>query len=182
MPEPKASATTATTIGIGGGLLGGQSCRRAMGDDHIDVETNQVRKERRKPIIVAIRPAVLDDKIPSLLIAEITQAGAKDLGTFGQTVSSGRSQEPDPKDLRRWLLRARGQRPCAAAPPISVMNSRRCIAPGRTTPFAMLNYYADQGQCPLWVKSGHLQCKTSCPLYPRKRTCAVQLGMFALCQ
>src|SRR5262249_55293109 len=24
-------------------------------------------------------------------------------------------------------------------------------------------------QCPLWVKSGHLQCKTSCPLYPRKR-------------
>ena len=36
--------------------------------------------------------------------------------------------------------------------------------------------------CPLWVISGHLQCKTTCPLYSRKRTCAVQLGMSALCQ
>src|SRR6516162_1896986 len=25
-------------------------------------------------------------------------------------------------------------------------------------------------QCPLWVKSRHLQCKTSCPLYLQKRT------------
>ena len=37
-------------------------------------------------------------------------------------------------------------------------------------------------QCPLWVKSRHLQCKPGCPLYPQKRTCAVQLGMSALCQ
>ena len=33
--------------------------------------------------------------------------------------------------------------------------------------------------CPLWVIR---QCKKSCLLYPRKRTCAVQLGMSALCQ
>ena len=26
------------------------------------------------------------------------------------------------------------------------------------------------GRCPLWVKSGHMQCKSTCPLYPRKRT------------
>ena len=26
------------------------------------------------------------------------------------------------------------------------------------------------------------QCTNACPLYPRKRTCAVQLGMSALCQ
>jgi len=25
-------------------------------------------------------------------------------------------------------------------------------------------------QCPLWVKSGHLQCKGAYPLYPRKQT------------
>ena len=37
-------------------------------------------------------------------------------------------------------------------------------------------------QCPLWVKSRHLQRKKTCPLCPRKRTCAVQLGMSALCQ
>src|SRR5262249_36825353 len=27
------------------------------------------------------------------------------------------------------------------------------------------------------VKSRHLQCKTACPFYPRKATCAVQTGM-----
>src|SRR5262249_25275857 len=34
--------------------------------------------------------------------------------------------------------------------------------------------------CPLWVKSRHVRCKESCPLYPQKRTCALQLGMSAL--
>jgi hypothetical protein len=37
-------------------------------------------------------------------------------------------------------------------------------------------------QCPLWVKSGHVQCKRSCPLHIRKRTCAAQLAMSALGQ
>ena len=36
--------------------------------------------------------------------------------------------------------------------------------------------------CPLWVISGHSDTSKACPLYPRKRTCAVQLGMSALCQ
>src|SRR5262245_28560428 len=31
-------------------------------------------------------------------------------------------------------------------------------------------------------RSIHSHCKTSCPLYPRKRTCALQLGMSALGQ
>jgi len=35
-------------------------------------------------------------------------------------------------------------------------------------------------RCPLWVNSRHLQCINPCPLYPRKQTCAVQLGMSAL--
>src|SRR5215831_17745231 len=34
-------------------------------------------------------------------------------------------------------------------------------------------------ECPLWVKSRHLHCTSLCPRYPRKRTCAVQLGMSA---
>jgi len=29
--------------------------------------------------------------------------------------------------------------------------------------------------CPLWVKSGLMQCNKACPLRTRKRTCAVQL-------
>src|SRR6516164_2569610 len=32
------------------------------------------------------------------------------------------------------------------------------------------------------IKSRHLHCNRPCPLYPRKRTCAVQLGMSALGQ
>src|SRR5262249_55122372 len=36
--------------------------------------------------------------------------------------------------------------------------------------------------CPLWVISGHMRRKKACPLYPRKRTCALQLGMSALGQ
>src|SRR5262245_60807057 len=28
--------------------------------------------------------------------------------------------------------------------------------------------------CPLWVKSRHVHCDRPCPLYPQKRTCAVQ--------
>jgi enoyl-CoA hydratase/carnithine racemase len=39
--------------------------------------------------------------------------------------------------------------------------------------------YSFEELCPLWVKSRHLRRKKSCPLYPRKRTCAVQLGMSA---
>ena len=39
-----------------------------------------------------------------------------------------------------------------------------------------------RSRCPHWVRSRHVQRKKSCPLYPRKRTCAVQLGMSALCQ
>ena len=37
-------------------------------------------------------------------------------------------------------------------------------------------------QCLLWVKIAHVRRKKACPLYTRKRTCAVQTGMSALCQ
>src|SRR5262249_5887358 len=32
----------------------------------------------------------------------------------------------------------------------------------------------DVGKCPLGSISGHLHCTSACPLYPQKRTCAVQ--------
>ena len=154
--------------------FGGQSCRRSMGDDHIDLETSQVRKERRKPIIPAIRPPVLDDKIPSLLIAEIAQTRAKGLGAFGQTVSSGRSQEPDPKDLRRWLLRARCERPSGGSPPRSVMNSRRLIvAPSLWTGHRIgLTQGTGKGSLP--------SDRPAMSALGQKQTCAVQKVMSAL--
>jgi hypothetical protein len=36
-------------------------------------------------------------------------------------------------------------------------------------------------RCPLWVRSGHSQCKRACPLYPRKRTSGDTSSMSALC-
>ena len=39
-----------------------------------------------------------------------------------------------------------------------------------------------QTECPLWVNSGHVQRKTSCPLYPRKRTYAAHKPMSTKCQ
>jgi hypothetical protein len=72
-----------------------------MGDDHIDVEIDQLRKQRRQPVIMAVSPAVFDPNIPSLLITEIAQARAKRLGAFGQTVGGGQTQKSDAKDLGR---------------------------------------------------------------------------------
>src|SRR5262245_33675007 len=56
----------------------------------------------------------------------------------------------------------------AAAPPRSVMNSRRLIAPPRSldiTSFQLLHILR-KGRCPLWVKSRHVRRKKRCPLYP----------------
>ena len=64
------------------------------------------------------------------------------------------------------------------------MNSRRLIASTEAQDKASyrLKITLGMGPCPLWVISGHMQCKMACPLCPRKRTCAVQLSMSAKCQ
>jgi hypothetical protein len=66
------------------------------------------------------------------------------------------SQRPQSSSASRFTAGKRGWSPIA---------DLRCLLPFR---------------CPLWVRSGHMQCTNS--LYPRKRTCAVQLGMSALGQ
>src|SRR5215475_13851832 len=59
----------------------------------------------------------------------------------------------------------------------NVMNPRRLIAAPRGYDRASYQFAIE-----LWKgfgfgsKSRHVQCKTACPLYPRKQTCAVQLG------
>src|SRR5262249_54869228 len=64
----------------------------------------------------------------------------------------------------------------AAAPPTSVMNSRRRIAPPRlgiASHRAKLGDWKWSGwavECPLWVKSRHRSASASCPLYPQKQT------------
>ena len=70
----------------------------------------------------------------------------------------------------------------AAALPISVMNSRRCMCPLRTRlvqvkPSTLsrgargeMAHNRLQAQCPLWVKSRHHGSHKLCPLYPQKQT------------
>ena len=60
--------------------------------------------------------------------------------------------------------------------------ARLTISIGKTCVRAKWVDVVDACTCPLWVKSRHLRCNNSCPLYPRKQTCAAQLGMSALCQ
>jgi len=67
-----------------------------------------------------------------------------------------------------------------------------CGEPSRASgegcrPRKLLRCQADKSSwtmvpCPLWVISRHSRRKKSCPLCPRKRTCAVQLGMSAMGQ
>jgi len=50
------------------------------------------------------------------------------------------------------------------------MNSRRLILPpgGQDRPsYRLKPTYWKGAQCPLWVKSRHVQCKRACPLYPQ---------------
>jgi hypothetical protein len=110
----------------GCGLLGGKSPRRTMRDNHINLAGNQLREKRGQPLIVSVRPAVLDDDIPSFLITEIAQAGAECFSAFGQTVRSCKPRNPTRKTLVPCCARASSGH-AIVAPPRSVMNSRRLI-------------------------------------------------------
>src|SRR5262249_17052436 len=75
-----------------------------------------------------------------------------------------------------------------AGRPRSVMNSRRLITAPKHSGHGIVSAQTSTlegrdvraSQCPLWVKSRHVQRAKACPLYPRKRTCAVQEPMSAL--
>ena len=73
---------------------------------------------------------------------------------------------------RASLMRARPRSRHSTAQPMARYAYARSLA----TLFVAGFMSGGATQCPLWVISGHLQCKKACPLYPQKRTCAVQLG------
>src|SRR5262249_9429479 len=54
------------------------------------------------------------------------------------------------------------------------MNSRRLILAPHTSGHRSGStlHWESPCRCPLWVKSGHMQCNTACPLCPLKRTFA----------
>ena len=64
--------------------------------------------------------------------------------------------------------RAKSGQVAAAEPAMTLMKSRRLIAPprfGRGMLTACAHAVKARPRCPLWVISGHLQCKQACPLY-----------------
>jgi hypothetical protein len=126
--------------------------------------------------------------------ARTSQAG-NDAGLYGVGRDGSRNNcqncsEPGDPTTRTPMVGTFGCCACAAsghaaALPRSVMNSRRLIGAPRLKrePSYRQTLVRWKGRtCPLWVKSRHLQRKRSCPLYPRKRTCAVQGPMSALGQ
>src|SRR5262249_8963092 len=50
------------------------------------------------------------------------------------------------------------------------------IPPNRV---GLVHHSKSEVQCPLWVKSRHVQCTSPCPLYPRKRHQMRQMGVSA---
>ena len=63
---------------------------------------------------MAVRPAGLDNNIPSFLMAEYTQPVAESLRAFPQTVCANRTEKSDPKELAA-VLRACSEWPGSSA-------------------------------------------------------------------
>ena len=90
--------------------------------DYGDLAANQFGRQRRQPIVLIFGPAIFDRHVFSLDIAGLPQTLPERRATFREPQAIERG-EPDHRHRR--LLRARRERPHAAAPPSSVMNSRR---------------------------------------------------------
>ena len=73
-PVSTGSPMIAMTIGNRRGrALGGQRARRAVRDDDVDLEPNQLGCQAGQPLVSALRPPVLDDDVPALDVAEIAK-------------------------------------------------------------------------------------------------------------
>ena len=82
-------------------------------------------RQRRQSIHLIFGPAVFDRDVLALDMAGFFEALAKCAQAVGERVGRCAVEKPDHRHRR--LLRARRKRPRAAAPPSSVMNSRRLI-------------------------------------------------------
>jgi hypothetical protein len=136
-----------------------------------------------KSFVAPLRPAVLDCDVRALDITEIAQpcriASIREANVDGDAGP----RNPITGFAGRWARAANGHK--AAAPPSRAMKSRRFMLVPPTSEgivATLIGTLEGRWQCPLWVKSRHLQCANRCPLYPQKRTCAVQLAMSALGQ
>ena len=91
--------------------------------DHGHATADEVGHERRQAIVLALQPVVLDRHVLALDVAGFVEAFTERSGMAHGGLGRPAADEAD--DRHRRLLRARRERPAAAAPPSSVMNSRR---------------------------------------------------------
>ena len=74
-PAATASPTGAMTIGIVVvACLAARAPGTAVGHDDVDLEPHQLGRELGKPVVLALRPAELDDEVLALDVAELAQA------------------------------------------------------------------------------------------------------------
>ena len=95
-----------------------------MRHDDIDLQPDELGEDFGGTVSAPLRPPILDRDSATLDPIEFTQSLHESVGPFLLGRRRGCAQESDDRQLRR-LLRVRRQRPHAAAPPSSVMNSRR---------------------------------------------------------
>ena len=97
------------------------------GDNQIGLQPHQVGRGDKRPAWV-IQVSIFDDDILALVEAKLPQPRHEGLvWDDRRRAREARAEKPDPHDLA-GLLCARRERPRTAAPPSSVMNSRRLIS------------------------------------------------------
>ena len=74
-------------------LLDGEGGGRARGHDHIHFRGEQFGDERGKALVFSFRPAILDDDVAALLVAELAQPVAERPDEIGLERSGGVAQE-----------------------------------------------------------------------------------------
>ena len=75
---------------------GGQRAGRARGKDHLHLEIDELFREPGQVVVLAMRPALLDDKVAAFHVSQILQAA---LERLEQIVGRLGAQEADTHDL-----------------------------------------------------------------------------------
>ena len=108
-----------------GRSFGGKRSSVAGGrGDNGHATAHEIGHQRRQAIILALQPMVLHRDVLALDVAGFVEAFAK-RGGKGSASDDPALTKSD--DRHRRLLRVRRERPATAAPPSSVMNSRRSM-------------------------------------------------------
>ena len=125
-PVPTGSSAVAKTIGMTDVACFAASDRGSRRDNDIDLEPDELGRDLGEALAASLRPAILDRDGAALDPAEFAQPLHKSGDPWARGRGCRPDQKPDGRQLCR-LLRARRERPRRAAPPSSVMNSRRFI-------------------------------------------------------